>query len=158
MAVLGGRERRMAKHWTRYQPTDETSATTRWSANFTWSLSALFAPALALWGCSAPSDGDLYGDGANPGSAESEEVVTGVTQLASSSDLPRCSFFELGEVYFLRSSKKLVYCDGKRMKELPGSPFGHWVTELKAKANVCNGLGGVVIKVDIDETNDGKID
>jgi hypothetical protein len=143
----------MAKHWTRYQPTDETTTTTRWSASFTWTLAALFGPALALAGCSAPGDGDLYGDG-----EDNEQIVTGVTQLASSSDLPRCSFFELGEVYYLKSSNKLVYCDGRRMKEVTGSPYGNWVTELKPKgAPACGGRGGVVIKVGLDTDGDGRI-
>jgi hypothetical protein len=143
----------MAKHWTLFHPT-HTTTHTRWSSSLSWTLAALFAPTFALLGCSSPGDSGLYGEGEGE---ETEELVTGVTTLAHSSNLPRCSYFELGEVYYIKSSKKLVYCDGKRMQEVPGSPAGHWITRLTPDDNICGGNGGVLIEIGIDKNSNYKL-
>jgi hypothetical protein len=141
----------MAKHWTRYQPTDKTTHTTRWSASSSWTLAALFLPAFAA--CSSPSNG-LYETEASGDETE----MTGVATFEQKSQVPACSYFALGEVYYVKSTKELLYCDGKRLKPIDiKDPYGHWLTELKnAKAADCPN-GGVEIRVGIDKNGNGYL-
>jgi hypothetical protein len=141
----------MAKHWTRYQPTDKTTHTTRWSASSSWTLAALFLPALAA--CSSPSNG-LYETEAT----DDETEMTGVATFEQKSQVPACSYFELGEVYYVKSTKELLYCDGRKLKPIDiKNPYGHWLTELK-NANAADCVnGGVEIRVGIDKNGNGYL-
>src|ERR1041384_6815354 len=122
----------MAKHWTRHQPTEEITPTTRWSAQFAWSLATLIVPALVA--CSTPSDGGLYDDAS---SVEEEDepftavAMTGVATFEQKSQVPACSFYALGEVYYVKNTKELIYCDGKKLRPIDiDDPSGHWITQL----------------------------
>jgi len=139
----------MAKHWTRYLPTDKTTPTTRWSAHSTWKLAALLAPALVA--CSSPSGDGLYGD-----HAVGDDEMTGVATFEQKSQLPACSWFSAGEVYYVQSTKELIYCDGKHLKPIEiNNPRGHWLTEIDevAEGDTDCPNGGIVVRVGIDKND-----
>jgi hypothetical protein len=147
----------MAKHWTRYQPTDKTTPTRRWSCDFTWSLATLIVPAIAA--CSAPPATGLYGeDDDTESAASSEPEMTGVATFEQKSQVPACSVYALGEVYYVKSTKELIYCDGKKLKPIRvEDPQGHWLTELERPRYGECANGGVVIRVGIDKNGNGYL-
>src|SRR5262245_36250433 len=131
----------MTKHWTRYQPSAKTASATRWSAPAVWNLATLIVPALVA--CSTTSDSGLSGDG-QEGEAAAEPLtavaMTGVATFEQRSQLPACSLYSLGEVYYVKSSKELIYCDGKRLRSIDiDDPSGHWLTQLGTPEE-CDGV------------------
>src|SRR5690606_35089240 len=148
----------MAKHWTRYQLTDETSLTTRWSARAAWAVAALVA-------CSAPDESGLYADEAAEDDGTEVETepltavaMTGVATFEQKSQVPACSFFALGEVYYVKSTRELVYCDGKKLRPIDvDDPSGHWVTQLGTPKKKDCANGGVLIQVGIDKNDNGVL-
>jgi hypothetical protein len=113
----------------------------------------------ALVACSTPSDNGLYEDGVE----EEEEpltavAMTGVATFEQKSQVPACSIYSLGEVYYVKSTKELIYCDGKKLRPIDiDDPSGHWITQLgKPKKKDCPN-GGVLIQVGIDKNGNGYL-
>jgi hypothetical protein len=114
-------------------------------------------PALAA--CSTPSHDGLYDD-----SVEQDEdpltavAMTGVATFEQKSQVPACSLYALGEVYYVKSTKELIYCDGKKLRPIDiDDPSGHWITQLGTPKQKDCPNGGVLIQVGIDKNENGYL-